>query len=131
MKKVGLNYVVPPVVLLHSIYVFVTVSSLLPLINLIAFAVSFIDKSIDILDFVALEYLSTLVLVFVNSMSPFTVELPVMSVSPPIVKLVVTFTLFTAKSLFILIFPDGFKFKSATLSSLVAFDVILFPCGLI
>ena len=47
--------------------------------------------------------------------------------SPPNVKLVVILTLLTNKLLSILILPDGFKFNSTTLSSLVAFDIILFP----
>ena len=50
------------------------------------------------------------------------------SMSPPNVKLVVILTLLTNKLLSILILPDGFKFNSTTLSSLVAFDIILFPC---
>ena len=52
--------------LLHSKKVFVSVSSLFPLINLIALAVSLIDKSSDTFDLVALEYLSILVLASVN-----------------------------------------------------------------
>ena len=50
--------------------------------------------------------------------------------SPPNVKLVVILTLLTNKLLSILILPDGFKLKSTTLSSLVAFDMILFPVKL-
>ena len=66
LKFVGLNNVVPPVVLLHSKKVFVSVSSLFPLINRIALAVSLTDKSSDTLDFVALLYLTIFVLVSVN-----------------------------------------------------------------
>ena len=43
-KNTCLKNVVPFVVLLHSIYVLVSVSSLDPLISRIALAVSFIDK---------------------------------------------------------------------------------------
>ena len=49
-----------------------SVSSLVPLINLMALAVSFIDKSNEILDFVAFVYLSILVLASTNSIGLLT-----------------------------------------------------------
>ena len=45
LKSICLKNVVPFVVLLHSIYVFVSMPSLAPLISRIALAVSFTDKS--------------------------------------------------------------------------------------
>ena len=51
---------------------FVSVSSLSPLINLIAPAVSFTDKSNEILFFVAFVYLSILVLELTNSIGLLT-----------------------------------------------------------
>ena len=71
-KSTCLKNVVPFVVLLHSIYVFVSVSSLVPLISRIALAVSLIDKSKEILDFVAFVYLSMLVLASTNSIGLLT-----------------------------------------------------------
>ena len=72
LKNTCLNKVVLFVVLLHSTYVFVSVSSLVPLISGIALAVSFIDKSKEILDFVAFVYLSMLVLASTNSIGLLT-----------------------------------------------------------
>ena len=71
-KNTCLKKDVPFVVLLHSIYVFVSVSSLVPLINRMALAVSFIDKSKEIFDFVAFVYLSMLVLASTNSIGLLT-----------------------------------------------------------
>ena len=51
---------------------FVSVSSLVPLINLMALAVSFIDKSNETFDFVAFVYLSILVLASTNSIGLLT-----------------------------------------------------------
>ena len=49
LLKKCLNNVVAFVVLLHSIYVFESVSSLVPVINLIALAVSFIHLLINLI----------------------------------------------------------------------------------
>ena len=72
LKKTCLKKYVPFVVLLHSIYVFVSVSSLVPLISRIALAVLCIDKSKEILDLVAFVYPSMLVLASTNSIGLLT-----------------------------------------------------------
>ena len=64
--------VVPFVVLLHSILVLLSVSSLVLLINLIARADSFIDRSNEIFDVVAFVYLSILVLASASSIGLLT-----------------------------------------------------------
>ena len=68
LKYVGVNNVVPPVVLLHSINALSSVSVDIPNINLIASWS--VLKSIDMFVLVALLYLSMLVLASVKSILP-------------------------------------------------------------
>ena len=103
--------------LLHSIKVLVSTSVEAPNINLSASWS--VLKSNDTFDLVALLYLSILVLVSVNSILPPILTLFVKLV-PSAVKLE------TDKSFVILTLPDGFKSKSTTLSSDVAFDIFYF-----
>ena len=95
---------------------FVSVLSLVPLINLIALAVSFVDKSVVIFDLVALLYLSMLVLASVNQIQP-PILILFVKVTPS------AFKLETDKSCVILTLPAGFKSQSTILSSDVALDI--------